>query len=816
STLSVNSDPTKPGQLTIALNGGIGRNVNYMVDGGDNMDDTIGGALQNFNLEAVQEFKIQTMQYKAEYGRSSGGVLTVVTKTGTNNFSGSAYEFFRDKSLNDKTKIEKDSGAPKSAYRRDQYGASLGGPIVKDRAHFFGTYEKTNRNTSYVVNTKPSAAAPPIFPEFQGAAVPTPFKDELRTGKATLNFTAAQFLQVRYGFQKNSDIYGANSQLIPNALAFTTNQYKSVLAGHSWQLGSSSLNDFVYQWTRFANGIIPASDEPLIIFPSGVRSGQNTNTPQSTKQEKSQFKDDFSWTTTLGGSRHDFKTGLNFIHEPILGGDFTTGTTGQFTHVTDSPTSPFSDIQFNGGFSGNKTPMDQYSIYGQDDWSLTNRITLNLGLRYDVWTGFDLDQSNNPLWNILKNQRTYSEQIYKEFWVSDDKLKNDKNNYAPRLGLSWDLMGNGTRMLRAGVGRFYDFPYTNATVLFPAGEVQSIFGTTYQNTNPTGIRNPDGTFWQVGQPLPPNQAPPLSRPSPINVASPTVTNVPYSDQLSAGYSWELSPSFGVNLEAVGAWYKDIPFRSRANPSLDASGNPLRNAAGAPVRRFAALGAGNNFRIWMGGGKANYQGINLGLHGRMANRLELQGFYTLSRTKGNILCGADEFRLTCQDQPSYRGLASDVSLNPVNPWCDKCFGPLNTDARHKVTLSAVYQAPYGINVSGIGRFRSGLPYTRISGTDINGDIFRQDLVAGATHVNDQRGDSNSQLDLRLSRDFRFGGGFGVELIGEMFNIFNSSNPQKYQFVRLSDGTYQASPTAYAGTEPTVAEQRLAQLGVRVHF
>src|SRR5881398_724396 len=94
-SLSVNSDPTKPGQLTIALNGGIGRNVNYVVDGGDNMDDTIGGALQNYNLEAVQEFKIQTMQYKAEYGRSSGGVLTVVTKTGSNELMGSAYEFYR-------------------------------------------------------------------------------------------------------------------------------------------------------------------------------------------------------------------------------------------------------------------------------------------------------------------------------------------------------------------------------------------------------------------------------------------------------------------------------------------------------------------------------------------------------------------------------------------------------------------------------------------------------------------------------------------------------------------------------------------------
>ncbi len=144
--LAYNTDPTKPGQLTIALNGGIGRNVNYIVDGGDNTDDTIGGALQNFNLDAVEEFKIQTSQYKAEYGRSSGGVLTVVTKTGTNEFHGSAYEYARRDEWNGKTESERRAGNDKAPYKRDQYGATLGGPIVRDRAHFFATYEKTERS----------------------------------------------------------------------------------------------------------------------------------------------------------------------------------------------------------------------------------------------------------------------------------------------------------------------------------------------------------------------------------------------------------------------------------------------------------------------------------------------------------------------------------------------------------------------------------------------------------------------------------------------------------------------------------------------
>jgi hypothetical protein len=802
-TLSVNSDPTKPGQLTIALNGGIGRNVNYVVDGGDNMDDTIGGALQNYNLEAVQEFKIQTMQYKAEYGRSSGGVLTVVTKTGSNELMGSAYEFYRDDALNGKTKFEDDAGAEKSAYRRDQYGASLGGPIVRDRAHFFATYEKTKRNTNYLVNTVG------VYPEFDGKAVGTPFTDELITGKATANVTASQFMQLRYGYQKNSDTYGATARVIPSALGVTTNKYDSILLGHSWTINSTMLNDAIIQRTTFANAITAASDEPNLNFPNGTVSGQNPNTPQTTNQEKTQFKDDFSWSSQLGGKRNDWKAGLNFVNEPTLGGDFTTGTTGQYTMLTNNPNSPVTAININGGFSGNETPIKQYSAYLQDDWGVTNRLTVNAGLRYDVWTGFDLDQSTNPIFNMLRTQRTYSEQIYKEFWNAPDRLKNDTNNWAPRLGLSYDLSGNSSKVIRGGVGRFYDFPYTNATILFPASSVQSVFGTIYSNTDPAGIRNADGSFFHPGQTLPPNQAPPLAAPLPNDIASPTVTAVPYSDQISLGYSWELNPSFGMNVEAVGSWYKDIPFRSRSNPSLDANGQPLRDANGALVRRFKALGAGNNFRLWMGGGKANYKGVNLGLHGRVSNKLELQGFYTYSQAEGNILCGADEFRFTCTTyQPDYRALASDTSMNTLNPWCDACTGPLYTDAPHRLTLSAVYAGPWGMNISGIARYRSGSPYSKLSGADLNGDIFRQDLAPGVAHVNTERGDSFSQVDVRLSKDFRVMGNAGIEGVFEVFNLFNAKNPARYS----SNGT----PGAYAGTDPLQGEQRLAQLGLRVHF
>jgi hypothetical protein len=798
-SLAYNSDPTKPGQLTVALNGGIGRNVNFLVDGGDNTDDTIGGALQNFNLESVQEFNIQTQQYKAEYGRSTGGVLTVVTKTGTNQLSGSAWGFFRKDSLNTESEAEKIAGNGKNDYDRKQYGASLGGPILKDKVHFFATYEKTDRKTSYVVGA-------PVLVE-NGQAFQTPFKDDLFTAKITDNISPKQYLQVRYGYQKNSDKYSATAFSAPDSLGTVTNKYSSILAGHSLQIGSDSLNEILFQYTKFNNVISADSTAPYLYFPSGAHRGQNINTPQATNQVKYQYKDDFSFTRTLGERANNFKLGLNYIHEPTLSGDSTTGTTGQYSYLSDDINSPITAITINGGFSGYNTPINQYSGYFQDDLLVSDRLTVNVGLRYDYWEGFDLDQRSNPIWQTLSTQTRYNESFLREFaGGKGGVLKNDKNNWAPRLGFTFDTKGDGRQLLRGGWGIYYDFPYTNATILFPALTVQSNFGTIYSfvDNDPSdglGIRNPNGTFFRPGDPLPPNQLPSLEAGAPTEVASPTIAT-PYSRQASLGYSWQVNNWLGLNFEAVSIDYRDIPYRFRANPIDPATG----------ARRFPQYG---NFRLWVGNGKADYDGGNLSFRARATDKLEILGFYTYSKATGNVLAGADEFRLTdATYEPAFRG-ARDVSANPLNPLCGACIGPLNTDARHRFTLSTVYQAIWGINVSGMFRYRSATPFTYFTSTDPNHDGFRFDLLPGDS-VNSRRGHSFSQLDLRLSKVFNIGP-VGLELIGEVFNLFNEKNPASYTVVFDPDtgepiGT---RPTAFAG-DIGQGEQRLAQLGLRVRF
>ncbi|HSM13911.1 MAG TPA: TonB-dependent receptor [Thermoanaerobaculia bacterium] len=792
-TLGYNTDPTKPGQLVVQLNGGTGRNVNYVIDGGDNTDDTIGGALQNFNLEAVQEFKIQTMQYKAEFGRSSGGVLSVVTKTGTNDFSGSVYGFFRDDSLNAKTTTEKNAGVDKQFYERKQYGASLGGPIVQDKAHFFATAERTERDTNYTVFTEGA------FPEFDGQVVATPFEDTLGTAKVSWNIDPRQYLQVRYGYQSNDDTYGSGPRTAPSNLGTIGNDYSSILVSHTAQIGSTALNEAVFQYTKFENAITANSDDPLIAYPSGFSTGQNLNTPQTTNQTKYQYKDDFSWSSNLFGMRNEFKVGGNYIHEPTLGGDFSTGKNGQFTAVEDRIGSPISIIEFYGGFFVIDTPIDQYSVYVQDDLRVSDNLTLNVGLRYDYWDKFDLDQRSNPLYATLHEQRTYDEPYLRDFWDFDGVLDNDDDNFAPRLGFTWDLKGDGRMLLRGGYGTFYDFPYTNATILFPNAAVISSYGLVYRYEDQDGIRNPDGTFWQPGDPLPPSQVPP-DLAGPDEIASPTLAT-PYSDQLSLGFSWEATDWLGLNFEAVSIDYHDIPFRFRPNVTTERGG----------PRRFG----GSNWRMWHGGGRGSYDGVNIGARIR-SEKWELQGFYTWSEAESNIIGGVDEFRLTGGDFQADTGgtrARRDQSVNPLDPWCGACFGPVYRDAKNRITIGGTYELPWALRLSGMLRYHSGFPYSAYArdpatgaSLDLNGDGTTLDLRPGDS-VNSKRGDSFTQLDLRLSRDFLFKDDMGIEVMVEVFNLTDEENGA----VPDSFGVN----STYAG-DPGQGEQRLIQLGARFHF
>src|SRR5205823_3183407 len=260
---------------------------------------------------------------------------------------------------------------------------------------------------------------PDVFPQLTGQAFPLPLKNDLITAKSTVDLNAKQFLQIRFGYQKVTEKYGASPVVAPDALGDLTNKYSSLLGGHNWQIGSDKLNEFLVQWSKFDNTIIPDSNLPTFYFASGGVEGQNPNTPQDTHQKKRQIKDDLSWTSSLFGSHYDF------------------------------------------------------------------------------------NQSNNPIWQVLTTQTKYNEGYLQDFRGSSG-LKNDTNNWSPRLGFSYDLHSDAKNIVRAGIGRYYQMPYTNATILFPASAIQSTYGVSYDlgGTNNGPVLNDNGTVFHFRQPLP--------------------------------------------------------------------------------------------------------------------------------------------------------------------------------------------------------------------------------------------------------------------------------------------------------------------------
>src|SRR6478672_2680006 len=285
--LGFHSDPTKTTQYAPQINGGAGRNVNYQIDGGDNNDDTVGGLLQAYPLEAIQEFNFVTQRFKAEYGRSNGGVMNIVTKSGTNNLTGSVFESFRDNSMNAKTETEKISNVDKQDYRRNQYGGSFGGPIAKDKAHFFGAVERTQQDTTQTVNTKG------LLSSLDGSYA-VPYRENLFTGKASASLRGGQYLSVRYGYNNNKNPYDAAPNHTFDNWGDSTNKFNSFNLNHNWVLPGNRLNEFIFQYADFTNNIASRSAAPNETYPNGVVTGANGNTPQTTAQKKYQFRDDFS------------------------------------------------------------------------------------------------------------------------------------------------------------------------------------------------------------------------------------------------------------------------------------------------------------------------------------------------------------------------------------------------------------------------------------------------------------------------------------------------------------------------------------------
>jgi hypothetical protein len=841
--LSYHSDPTKSTQYAPLVNGGAGRNINYQIDGGDNNDDTVGGLLQQFPLEAVQEFNFLTQRFKAEYGRSNGGVLQVVTKSGTNTPSGSFFESFRDKSLNSESETETladnaaiAAGQPapgKGNYRRNQFGGSFGGPIMKDKVHFFFAAERTQQDTTQTVNTQG------LFPDKNGVFA-VPYRENLVTTKVTANLNAAQYLTVRYGYNQNSQPYGASPTSTYDNWGDSTNKLNSINLNHNWVLGGSKLNEFIFQFATFANNIASRSSAPAESFPNGVSIGANGNTPQTTEQHKFQFRDDFSWHKTgMGGLGHDFKTGVNFINEPRLYITFNTGKGAVFyTHTTNDLNGPISAVNISDGNAAANIPTKQFATYIQDDWRVSDRLTINWGLRYDIVDGMNFDQSLNPNYVLIKNAaiagkfNSLSAPVAAVMNDFAQAPRDDKNNFQPRVGAVYDVKGDGKDVVRGGWGVYTDFGYTNSNVLFAAADASGQgFGNVFNVSQAAGIKNPDGTFFKVGQPLTnianQNQAVVVPGQYPLfgQFVDPLL-QMPYQMQANAGWSHQLTQDTVISVDYVNSLGRDLNYRPRLNQRI--TGTTIRilsNAIGTPLNPNS-----NGTRPAVSLGESTYNAMILSVHRRLSKGIDFTAAYTLQSGTSNIGAASDELN-TANIQ------------DPANPFSDpRQFGPnVTTDARHLINLSGVFEVPFGIRIAPIFFFRSALPVNLVDGRDLNLDGDAVDIPANAyafgsftpstgawttestgscTTVNCGRGTYQTQTNLRVEKVFRIAGKANLQVMGEIFNLFNAINPSGFRARVNIPSTGAADPallqpTTYSG-DFRRPEQRVGQIGFRFSF
>ena len=823
---AVNYDPTKTNTLEVSSAGQFGRGGNITVDGGDNNDEVVGGTLSNFPQDAVREFQIATNRYTAEVGRSASSVINIVTKSGTNDWHGSAFLFERNRNLQALPALNRGQAAP--PFDRQQYGGSVGGPIKKDRAWWFFSYERRHQNANEQTGIR-DFASHQVLTSSAGA----PVRDNLLDGRGDFRMSSKDTFFVRYAYNKSTEIGPGSLQApVGSAANFqnSLNRFNSVVGNWTHILSNNRVNNLIYHYDRFLNTIFPAATAPLattvpaipaaqsheLVFPR-LEDGQNFRVPQRTRLDRHQVRDAFSWilgkhSVQFGGEWQNFGSDIMFdlfgSGSIFLTQNFATQDLNRDGAVNDLDI-PIAAVVANSAPPGvlPTAPDDRNSYFGyylQDDWKMRSNLTLNAGLRWEFDTDiFGTDNNlHKPCPTPLSTAPT-GPCIWLRTVLNLTHRSPDWNDWGPRLGFAWDPFNKGTTVIRGGFGIYYDRVILEAKLLEALVDgrrlgISGLNGSTCGGTL-AGCSVPGASF----DPGTPTLASPLTGAAAalgigLNAFANNITH-PMVRQFTLGVQQQIGRDWIVSGDGIS---------NRGTRFL--IGRQLRDANNVVTSVTDPLtGISNTVEVISAEAKTWFDGLLVSLQRRPTSRGPwTYGFnvnYTLSKS----------FNESNDDQIPF-GVSNQADLvwGVNNLSFEK--GYATTDERQRLVLFGNFTVPFKINIApiwtvsspipgnplvpGLGRFilvrRNALGREIQDSAQLNAAIDAWNALSpcatpgpGVTvtipcqvngitlpHVAPglHFGKWFDTFDMRLSRSFTIGERQKIDVIGEVFNLFNITN------------------------------------------
>ncbi len=840
----------------VSVAGSRPNQISYQLDGTDinsqgngSPGSAAGGQL---GVETVREFQVLVNNYSAEYGRSSGGIVTAVTRSGTNTLHGSAFEFARNSKFDAKNFFDP-ADAEIPPLERNQFGGVLGGPIVKDRTFFFASYEglRQDRGLTTIARvpsratrnrTDISAATRPFllfFPEPNGpetgasglynAEIVEPTRENYFVGKVDHSLSQAQSISGRVTFDK-AEVTVPNT--IPLFSTQTGTKALFFVGEHKWVLSNSVLNVVKVAWNKSYEETVNVDNvsvSPSLFFVPGTQFGAisvsglssigpDTNTPTFVDLKSLQVAQSLTWAR---GS-HNVKTGVNFTRWfNDQDSSFDRGGNYVFSSIEDFVNNRPNTYEGQGLGSSTDRQWRQslVGIFLQDDWSATRRLTVNAGVRYEFFT---VPHEKGGRMAAMPDLQAAST-------VTTDKIFENPSlkNFAPRAGFAWDITGDGKNALRGGAGYFFE-------------PVLSNIYRAYGNRTPP--------FYNLINPRRPSFPNPPTTGAAAQLRLDLVQydlQNPYRVQYNVNYQRELLPQTGVMIGFVGSRGYNQIRNVEYNQAIGVKQSDGRYFfAAGQTRRNPNFGS---MRLRITDGKSWYKGLLVGANRRFGQGLALQASYTLGKSEdlGSQAVGSGDF---------------DNSFQPAY-WADPMtnVGLSDFDIRHNFVFNYSWELPIarestgvtraiaaGWQLSGIIVARSGVPFSPVLGFDraralprSGGAGQRPDMVAGCDPIlggpdqyfdvscfalpaagylgdverNSLIGPGFATWDMAVVKNISTGGSSKLQLRLEGFNLTNRANfglPASTVFNSAGRVTGAGQITS------TVTAARQFQFGIKFEF